>query len=95
MPELLWEPDQAGVEHTQIAEFARFVSERRGVAVADYGALWTWSVEQLGEFWQAVWDYFEISSDTDPGPALENAEMPGARWFPQARSISPRWTCRS
>ncbi|WP_024795662.1 acetoacetate--CoA ligase [Tomitella biformata] len=87
MAELLWEPAEADIAASRIADFAAFVARTRGVDVGTYAGLWAWSVEELGEFWQAVWDYFEISTatDTDPGPALVTAEMPGAQWFPHAR----------
>lgn len=84
MAELLWEPDGAGLANARIADFAAFVGRRHDVDVSDYAALWSWSVEQLGPFWQAVWDYFGVHSDTDPGPALMSVEMPGAQWFPDA-----------
>ena len=53
----------------------------------DYAAAWRWSVDEPGAFWQSVWDHFDIrSSDeaTGRGPALADARMPGARWFPGA-----------
>lgn len=90
--ELLWEPD--AVQDSRIAEFAEFVRRRHGNGTTgpaaptdptDYVQLWRWSVEHLGEFWQAVWEFFDIASDTDPGPALAEDRMPGARWFPDAR----------
>lgn len=85
MAELLWEPDESDLAGARITEFAAFVARRHGVDVGDYAALWSWSVEELGPFWQAVWDFFGIDSDTDPGPALTSMDMPGAQWFPAAR----------
>ena len=37
-----------------------------------------------GAFWQSIWDHFGVRSATPPGPALADARMPGARWFPGA-----------
>lgn len=85
MADLLWEPDAEAVAGTRIAEFARLIARRHGADVTSYQELWQWSVDEPGQFWQAVWDYFEMASDTAPGPALASAEMPGAQWFPQAR----------
>ncbi|QBJ95562.1 acetoacetate--CoA ligase [Rhodococcus sp. ABRD24] len=80
-----WVPSDEDVEHARITDFARWVERRTGLSLPDYGTLWQWSVEDLGAFWQAVWDYFAVQSDTDPGPALADATMPGAVWFPGAR----------
>ncbi len=46
-----------------------------------YQALWQWSVDQPGDFWQSVWDYFEVISHSPARSALADARMPGARWF--------------
>ncbi|MGH7603052.1 MAG: acetyl-coenzyme A synthetase N-terminal domain-containing protein, partial [Gemmatimonadaceae bacterium] len=47
-----------------------------------YAALWQWSVERPGEFWDSVWRYFDVLGDRGDGAALASAVMPGAEWFP-------------
>ena len=42
-------------------------------------------MDDLDGFWSSVWEYFEVSSLSDPGPALAEKRMPGASWFPDAR----------
>ena len=79
-----WVPTESDVRDAVVTDFARFVARRHGVRVDDYRALWRWSVADPAAFWQDVWDYFEIRSATDPGPALADAAMPGAVWFPGA-----------
>ena len=37
------------------------------------------------DFWQAIWDYFEVCSSSPPESVLESRAMPGARWFSGAR----------
>ncbi|MEU5842607.1 acetoacetate--CoA ligase [Rhodococcus sp. NPDC047139] len=80
-----WTPTQVDVEQANVTGFTRFVEERHGLDLPDYRALWQWSVDEPGEFWQAVWDAFDVISHTDPGPALADPSMPGAVWFPGAR----------
>ncbi len=88
---MLWEPDADTVAVSAMVEFADLVRQANpdspGVPTdaSDYDRLWQWSTENLGAFWQAVWDYFDVASDTDPGPALAEDRMPGAVWFPGAR----------
>lgn len=53
-------------------------------AAVRYNALWEWSVERPGEFWDSVWEYFDVLGERGDGPALADASMPGARWFPGA-----------
>ncbi|MEN0134833.1 MAG: acetoacetate--CoA ligase [Rhodococcus sp. (in: high G+C Gram-positive bacteria)] len=79
-----WVPTETDVRDAVITDFAAFVARRHSVTVDDYRSLWRWSVAAPGEFWQDVWDYFDVRSATDPGPALADAAMPGAVWFPGA-----------
>ncbi len=55
-------------------------------APRDYATLWQWSVDHPARFWRAVWNYFDIHSDTGPSDGdagvLAEPTMPGARWFP-------------
>jgi acetoacetyl-CoA synthetase len=62
-----------------VGQFAQWL-ERGGHAFADYDTLWQWSVQDADAFWSAFRDYADLGRA--PGPALESAAMPGARWFP-------------
>ena len=83
--DLLWAPPPERAERTRLAEFTRFAEARTGRSLSGYADLWTWSVTELEEFWQAVWDFFEVRSSARHTAVLESREMPGARWFPGAR----------
>ncbi len=89
VPELLWEPTP---ELREDSEMARLM---RDVGAEDYQALHAWSVQDIGRFWrEAVWDRFEVLYDGSPEPALADARMPGARWFPNARLSFPEHVFR-
>ena len=62
-----------------------WLRDRRGLDLADYEALRRWSVDHLADFWQALWDYFELTSPTPHRQVLADAQMPGARWFDGAQ----------
>ena len=84
--DLLWTPAQAFVDSAQVERFRHWVNARHGLDLADYDALWTWSIEALEDFWAAVWDYFEVQSATPYTRVLDRREMqPGVRWFVDAR----------
>ena len=78
--DVLWTPAPDAAEHTRIGDFMVYLRRTRGLELADYDALWRWSVDDLAGFWSAVWDYFEIISYDAPTAVLSGA-MPGARWF--------------
>jgi acetoacetyl-CoA synthetase len=81
---VLWRPPPDAGEATRIGRYVRWLADERGRSfpAGDYDALWRWSVEDLDGFWRSVWDHFGLRSSTPVGPALADAGMPGARWFP-------------
>lgn len=83
--ELLWQPDQAWCERTHLVAYLRWLERERGLCFPDYAALWEWSVSELEEFWQSMWDYFGIRASVPAHRVLADRSMPGARWFPGAR----------
>ncbi len=78
---LLWEPRTDFVARTQMKQFMDWVARRRGVPVADYDALWRWSVTGVDAFWAAIWDYFDIESSTPYERVFNDRPIPEARWF--------------
>jgi acetoacetyl-CoA synthetase len=84
-PEKLWEPSDELVENSRLSEFMRWLERERGLRFDDYEALWSWSVDDLEAFWGAIWDFFEVRADGEPGAVLGSRRMPGAEWFPGTR----------
>jgi acetoacetyl-CoA synthetase len=85
VPPLAWQPNPADVESSQVAEFCRWLARERGLSFAGYDALWRWSVEDLEDFWAAVWQFFAVPASIPPEAVLDDRAMPGARWFRGAR----------
>lgn len=83
--ELLWTPSAARIEDANVTRFAKWLASERGLQLDTYDAIWRWSVENLEEFWQALWDYFGIHSSAPHTRVLGKRTMPGAEWFPGAR----------
>ena len=82
---ILWSPAPDVRERTRIGAFLDWLERERGMTFDDYDALLRWSIEDMGGFWSSVWEHFEVHSEVPPGPALAEAKMPGAKWFPDAR----------
>ncbi|HEY3611876.1 MAG TPA: acetoacetate--CoA ligase [Pseudonocardiaceae bacterium] len=83
-PEVLWRPDLDQVATTRIAGFRDWLRAERGIDLADYDALWRWSVTDLPAFWTAVADHLGVRFHDRADEVLASEEMPGARWFPGA-----------
>ncbi len=91
--EVLWEPTTERVDSSRLAAFATFARERGALGLGDgpgneaptYEQLHRASVERLGELWSTLADFFEVELEAR-GEALGSSRMPGAEWFPGART---------
>ena len=82
----LWQPSPARIANANLTAFMRQARARWGVAAEGYSVLHGWSVTEPAQFWQSVWSFCDIIGDKCAGPALlDGHQMPGARWFPEAR----------
>jgi len=79
--EIVWRPSAERIRASQLAGYAQWLHETRGLLFADYEGLWQWSVTSLEDFWQSIWDYFGFSSPTPYAAVLDRRVMPGAKWF--------------
>ena len=83
-PRILWQPDPDVVARSQIAAFRAWLVSHRGVELADYDALWRWSVADLDGFWGALAEFAGARFHAPPRGVLTDTAMPGTRWFPGA-----------
>ena len=79
--DLLWTPS---AERVASSAMARFLAAC-GQDPADPQAAWRWSVAEPDAFWDACWRAVGVIGERGSGPALVSREMPGARWYPEAR----------
>ncbi len=53
--------------------------------LADYPAIWKWSIEQPEEFWSEFWDFAGVIGDKGQRVLKDADKMPGAQFFPDAK----------
>jgi acetoacetyl-CoA synthetase len=80
-PRILWQPDPSTVARSRIAAFRGWLASTRGPQLADYDALWRWSVADLEGFWGAFAEFAGVRFHAMPQRVLTDASMPGAKWF--------------
>ena len=84
--DLLWAPSAERIAGAQLTKFYRWLEAERGLRFANYDALWRWSVADIEAFWAAIWDCFEVISDTPYARVISQKTMPGCRWFEGSRT---------
>ena len=81
----LWTPSVEQLAAANLSEFLHIASQYSGKEIADYDALWQWSVADVSAFWSLIWDYGEVIGEKGDVTLIEGEGMLDAQWFPQAR----------
>src|SRR5271166_5360401 len=80
-PPILWRCPPDRLERSSLTAYRRLLAQTRGLEFEDYNAIWSWSVDELEEFWGSIWEFFAVGSSTPYTQVLNTRRMPGARWF--------------
>lgn len=82
----LWTPSEERIQQANITRFTDAVNARQNLNLRSYAELYKWSVENLPDFWAAVWEFSEIKASKTYDQVIEDlTKFPGAKWFPGAR----------
>ncbi|GGH72341.1 acetoacetyl-CoA synthetase [Compostibacillus humi] len=81
---LLWKPTESQRKQSKMFQYMNWVNEKKGKSFTDYHSLWNWSVNEVEEFWESIWQFFSIQAKENYSTVLTSHEMPGAKWFPEA-----------
>jgi acetoacetyl-CoA synthetase len=66
--------------------FIDFVNRKYGLKIQNYWQLHSWSIEQLADFWAAMWEFTSIMASHNYDTVVDDLDkFPGAKWFPGAR----------
>lgn len=82
---LLWEPSAAVKANTNLVRYMKWLENERGLAFQSYPQLWQWSVTELEDFWESIWDFFGVQASQGYSSVLAERKMPGAEWFVGAK----------
>ncbi len=80
----LWTPSDETIASANITSYISWLTAR-GIEVSNYDELWRWSVDHIEDFWESLWDYFELTYSKKWSAVLTERKMPGAEWFPGVR----------
>jgi acetoacetyl-CoA synthetase len=82
----LWQPSEDRVKKANVTQFIQFVNKKYGLKIDSYNKLYAWSVENVADFWAAMWEFGEIKASRKYDVVVDDLEkFPGARWFVSAR----------
>jgi acetoacetyl-CoA synthetase len=86
MGKLLWEPSEERIKNSNMYRFMSFVNEKYGRNFTEYDSLYRWSVENIADFWAAMWDFAEVKASRYYDEVVDDpGRMPGTKWFTGAQ----------
>ena len=77
----LWDPSPFFKDGSNLNAYILWLNAHKGLQFKTYHDLWVWSVNHISAFWESVWQFFEIISDTHYFKVLSDDPMPHAKWF--------------
>ena len=86
MPRLLWQPNEQRIKSSNMFRFMNEVNEKYSKNFSDYNALHKWSIENIADFWEFMWDFADIKASKPYDQVVDDLiKMPGANWFSGAK----------
>jgi len=82
----LWEPSEEWIKNAEITRFIEYANKNYGQSIKGGQDLYKWSVDQIPDFWDAVWKFCEVISSAPYDKVVEDLSVfPGTKWFPGAK----------
>ena len=82
----LWVPSEEKIRNANMTRFMEGVNMKFGKNFKTYDELYQWSVENIPDFWSAMWDFAEIKHSKGYDQVIDDvSKMPGAKWFTGAK----------
>ena len=86
MKKPLWEPSEELKNRANISRFIGLVNGKYGLEINSYHQLWSWSVENIADFWATMWDFGGIRASRGYDEVVDDLDkFPSAKWFSGAR----------
>ncbi len=86
MAKLLWQPSEERIRSTNMYRFMDFINRKYQQNFNDYRGLYQWSVENIPDFWAAMWEFADIKASQPYSEVVDDTtKMPGTQWFSGAR----------
>lgn len=83
-PERLYTPDRRTAEQSILQQYINWLFVKKGLYLRDYDDLWDWSVTDLEDFWESIYQFFGVHSPTEYNQVIyrpSDDDMVGVRWF--------------
>lgn len=82
----LWEPSVELIRNAEVTRFIELVNKEYGKNISGAKELYKWSIDNIEEFWSAMWDFGGIIASKKYEKVIEDLSVfPGTKWFVGSR----------
>ena len=57
---VMWSPSDKRIKSSRMHEFMRNINKKYNLDLTRFTDLSDWSIENKTQFWESIWDFFEI-----------------------------------
>ncbi|AKD57487.1 acetoacetate--CoA ligase [Spirosoma radiotolerans] len=83
----LYTPTRNAIGQSLLKRYMDWLFVKKGLYFRDYDDLWDWSVTDLEDFWESIWQFFDVQSHTPYHQVIfrpNREDMIGVSWFSEA-----------
>ncbi|MHA1264452.1 MAG: acetoacetate--CoA ligase [Candidatus Helarchaeota archaeon] len=82
----LWVPSKDWIQKAQVSRFIEFINTKYHLKIVNGKELYQWSVENIPEFWAAMWDFSGIVASQPYSTIVDDlTKFPGCKFFLNAK----------
>ncbi len=86
MHQELWAPSSQQIESSNLIRYQKFLKEKKDLQFANFEELRSWSIKEIGAFWESIWNFSGIlSSHLYEVPYQKAENFSDSRFFPGAK----------
>ncbi|KKN15378.1 hypothetical protein LCGC14_0986610 [marine sediment metagenome] len=83
---LLWEPSAEWIKNAEVTRFIEYINKKYKANVTGGKELYKWSIENIRDFWAAMWEFGGVISSKKYDKVVEDLNIfPGTKWFVGSR----------
>lgn len=82
MKKPLWTPSAERINNSNLSKYFSFLESNYNLGFSSYPELYEWSVNNIEQFWETIWEYSGIIHRSKYHSILEGKEICNYRWFP-------------
>lgn len=81
MQKPLWSPSEQFIKDSNLNHYIMWLKKTKDLSFGNYDDLWNWSVEHVADFWQSLFEYFDIQYSGNYSQVISGNAMPHYSWF--------------